>query len=384
MLSFKETFMQITTETLSSSYHQFMKHALKLWSTKAVDPQNNDFLEYLSFDGDVMPEQFRRGRVQARQIYTLALAAYHGHDDQEGHLLEVAQRVYHQGLSLYKHDGMLIFSRNVDSDIKDDHCFAYEQAFFLMAAATLYRVTDEQQYATDAEGIWQWLQANLYDETHDGFQVARSNEQQDPRQQNPHMHLFEATMVAMQFIDHQQWQPRSAWLFSLFEKYFWDAKEGCLREFFHQDWSYHQKTGDRLDPGHHFEWVWLLWQYEKLTKIDTQPYRIKLFDYGMGYGLNPNGFGKDEIYPKGKELRSTSRLWVQCELLKAYVAMGFYHQARVLLQKIFDSYFFQDIGTWYDQLDAQGENISDNSPTSTFYHIFIALHEAKVLFNKDM
>lgn len=377
-------FMQITTKTLSFSYHQFMKHALELWSNKAIDPQDGDFLEYLSFDGQVIFEQFRRGRVQARQIYTLAMAIDQGHDNQENHLLKTAQKAYSQGLPHYQYDNMLAFSRNVHDDAKDSHCFAYEQAFLIMAAAMLYQVTEEQKYADDAERIWQWLQANLYDETYDGFQVAQSKEKQDPRQQNPHMHLFEACMVAMQYIDQKQWQPRAAWLFGLFEKYFFDANEGCLREFFHYDWSYHQASGDRLDPGHHFEWVWLLWQYEKLTKTHTYSYRAKLFDYGVSYGLNPNGFGKDEIYPKGKELRSTSRLWVQCELLKAHMAMGFYHQGRILLQKIFDSYLFCDRGTWYDQLDEQGQNISDNSPASTFYHIFIALSEAKALINKGI
>lgn len=375
--------MQVEMERLFSSYNNFIKNSLDLWSGKAVDSQKGDFLEYLSFDGKIISEQFRRGRVQARQIFTLATAIYHGYDDKENHLLKTAETAYAQGLAHYKHNDMLIFSRNVNDDAKDTHCFAYEQAFLIMASAMLYRVTGEQKYADDAEHIWDWLVANLYDETRDGFQVAQSKDKQDPRQQNPHMHLFEACMVAMQAVDHQRWEPRATWLFGLFEKHFFDAKEGCLREFFHQDWSYHKEGGDKLDPGHHFEWVWLLWQYEKLTKTNTQDYRMKLFDYATCYGLNPNGFGKDEIYPKGEELRSTSRLWVQCELLKAHVAMGFYHQGRAVLQKMFDHYLHQDIGTWYDQLDQQGQNISDNSPTSTYYHIFIAFIEAKVLFEKS-
>ncbi len=366
-------------ENTKKLYQQFLNNALQLWTTKGIDSDRADFVEQLSFSGELISEDFRRGRVQARQIFTVARMLELGYAQNDDELKNILHNAYKKMQDDYCFQGALIFKKPLSANSIEPQLFAYEQAFFIMASVAMFRITNNKIYADYAEDSWQWLENNLLDTNHGGFYTSINKSPSEARQQNPHMHLFEACMFAMQSFNQQQWQSRSAWLFSLFEKYFWDAQENCLREFFYEDWQPHSETGDNLEPGHHFEWCWLLWQYEKLTNINTSDFREKLFAYGANYGLNDNGFGKDEMYSKGRELRSTSRLWVQCELLKAYVAMNKPAEALQLLEQMFAKYLHAQTGTWYDQLDVQGNNISKDSPASSFYHIFIALHEVKDL-----
>ena len=46
------------------------------------------------------------------------------------------------------------------------------------------------------------------------------------------------------------------------------------------------KAQSRLDPGHQFEWVWLLDRYTKLTGIPT-PERDTIFEFALAHGSDP-------------------------------------------------------------------------------------------------
>ncbi len=359
----------------------FFAKTLAVWSDAGVDPCDGDFVEALSVEGTPLLDMPRRGRTQARQVLTFAMAHAMG-DDPDGHLLDVAQRGYEVLKTKYMHlDGGLFMAVNPDGSVADAHRFAYELAFLLMAQGWLHRATGQKCYAEDAEGVWTWLESNLHDTEHDGFQIGLPDDRNDPRQQNPHMHLFEACLLNVANIGGKAWRQRMEWLLGLFQNHFYDADEGCLREFFQADWRRHESAGDRIDPGHHFEWTWLLGVYAKTTgEIPEQ--LLSLYEYGSRHGLSAHKLGWDEIYPRGSELRFTSRLWVQCEVLKGHLTLWnltgnrcFLAKADEMLELILEKYLVAETGCWHDQLDRNGAVISANSPASTLYHLYVAFAE---------
>ena len=362
----------------------FFAKALGVWSDAGVDPRDGDFVEALSVEGVPLLDMPRRGRTQARQVLTFAMAHAMG-DDPNGHLLDVAQRGYEVLKTKYTHrDGGLFMAVNSDGSVADAHRFAYEQAFVLMAQGWLHRATGQKCYAEDAEGVWTWLEANLRDTEHDGFLIGLPSDRNDPRQQNPHMHLFEASLLNAVNIGGNVWRKRVDWLFGLFQSHFYDADEGCLREFFKPDWQLHEDVGDRIEPGHHFEWTWLLGLYAKTTG-EMPEKLLRLYEYGCRFGLSAQKLGWDEIYPQGGELRFTSRLWVQCEVLKGHLTLwnqtgnqSFLDKADEILDLIVKRYLVSETGCWKDQLDASGAVISANSPASTLYHLYVAFAEYRL------
>lgn len=364
-------------QNLKKQAQDFLQKSLQVWSQNGVDVS---YVEALDFNAHPLSNMPRRGRVQARQILVFAMAHCLGFDGENKSYLKQTETLYPQIMKIYGIDGKLIFKKGKDK--VDEHLFAYEQAFLLMAQSWLYRATGNMQYLNEAEVLWGWLEDALLNQKYDGFNVGLPSDQDDPRQQNPHMHLFEASMVCFQNFKDPIWQGRADWLFNLFQNYFWNEDHHSLIEFFTPDWQIHPQSGKHIEPGHHFEWCWLLGEYQKLQPKNISVWQNNVFKRGIEIGLNENGFGRDETYLDGRECRSTSRLWVQCELLKAYLAMyhltndhQFKQKADKLLQDIFSSYFIADKGIWYDQLSPKGENISQDSPASTFYHILIALNE---------
>lgn len=207
--------------------------------------------------------------------------------------------------------------------------------------------------------------------------------------QNPHMHLFEALMVSYEHTDNPVWLERASTIYQLFHTHFMQSDH--LAEFFQADFSLNAETGTHIDPGHHYEWIWLLSHYQKLTGVDVKKTIDVLFHFAQQYGHNNNGLVKDEIYANGKPLRSTSRLWCQTEYLKACIALWERDPSDVrrvavsqAVEHIFVHYLNPALpGLWVDQLDSKGEPLNEDSPASSFYHLFLAFSELLRIANKD-
>ena len=255
----------------------------------------------------------------------------------------------------------------------------YDQAFYLMALSWLYRVTGKEAYREDAERLWAFIET-LRDPQHGGFQLSDAPPD-GQRQQNPHMHLFEACLLCAEQLDRASWLARADELYTLFQTRFLDTTTGpkpFLREFFTADWQPDPVTGGQLDPGHHYEWTWLLGRYVALSGAAV-PELPLLYAAARAWGTDRDGLAYDEILTGGRDLRSTKRLWVQCEVLKGHLAYQRWsgdaeglERARHTLRNIL-RYYLTPQGTWHDQLSRDRKNISPNSPSSTLYHLYLAL-----------
>ena len=357
----------------------YVETTLALWSSAGYDSRKSVFIEALDFDGAPLADLPRRGRVQARQVYVYALAHLFGYDP-SGQYLSLAEKTSNSVESIYRHaSGGWVFSADPHGNVLREDSYAYEQSFRIMSLAALSKATKNSVYASQAEDSWQWIESLRHD-AHGGFELGFPRPDADiPREQNPHMHLFEACLEAAP-LDSERWCARADEIYQLAVSRF-ISPEGALVEFFQDDWTPDPVTGADIQPGHHFEWVWLLTQYSKRSKAII-PAITTLYDNGIAWGLDADGLGVDEVRPGGEILRGTKRLWVQCEVLKGHLARYettreevYLSRAFQVLDGMFAHYLFEQSGAWYDQIDANNANISPNAPASSLYHVLVALNE---------
>jgi mannose-6-phosphate isomerase len=139
-----------------------------------------------------------------------------------------------------------------------------------------------------------------------------------------------------------------------------------------------------VEPGHHFEWTWLLLTYARLSKTEPPPLATALYEWSMRHGLDSSGCAVDEVYPDGSPRLPSRRLWPQTELIKANLALqeaGLEEKAAVRadqgLDRLHQLYLsVTPKGGWIDRYGADGAVSDARMPASTFYHVFCAIAEA--------
>lgn len=357
--------------------------ALPHWAARGFDAERGLFAEGLDETG-VPLWQPTRFRVQSRQIYVFSHAALLGWYDGG----KLAERCGQVGMRRFDDGrGRGVFSLNRDGAIDDESICCYEYAFALLAECWLFRLTGEARWQQQAERRYLSIEKRFADPHHGGFHSTWPPSA--PRSQNPHMHLFEALLVAAECIDDPRWQRRAGSLYRLFRHRF--LEPGLLREFFDEKLLPHHADSRLIDPGHHYEWCWLLARYRSLGKgwadepaggeIDEACEILTRFATRHGHG--PTGLVMDEVTDQGSVFRATSRLWCQTEHLKALLAVyerqgdaGMAHQIEGVVDQIFRYYITPALpGQWLDQVDEEGHAMAPHAPASTLYHLFVAFSE---------
>ncbi|MEM8988170.1 MAG: AGE family epimerase/isomerase [Pseudomonadota bacterium] len=354
--------------------------ALPFWAERGMDPVHGGFYERLNLDGTPDIDCARRVRVQARQIYVFAHAARLGWRGP-------AEQIVEAGFEFVTHrawcdDGGWAHMLSPQGAIADPTRDAYDHAFVLLAMAWAYRALGRHDPITWAERTLEFLDAEISDERHGGY--LEGLPPKTPRRQNPHMHLLEAMLALLEATGEDAYADRAHDLVDLFRRRFFDAKSGVLQEYFEADWSPVQgETGAIVEPGHHYEWVWLLWRYEQATGELMGDYMERLYDFAERAAVGPYGFALDAVTRDGAPAKATRRLWPQTEALKASLAMTASGRrdasARIdsLIDGIFDIYIRDDPpGAWTDVIDdVSGRPAVDHIPASIPYHIMSAFSE---------
>lgn len=345
--------------------------AVPFWATKARD-SNGLFFEYLDLEGQPVKEAIRRLRVQARQIYSYGLAHKLGWYDGADIVTQTWNSMLRYGFMPDEKDGF-IHLLNPDLTINNQRRDLYDHAFYLLSCAYARDIigNEANEIAHQILDILErWVSPN------GGF--IEGDPATFPRRQNPHMHLFEMAISWSQISNEPIWMKIADKIYDLFTTHFFDAETSTLREFFNDDWSLADgELGQTIEPGHMAEWVWLLWQYERLSGRDTSSYANAMYDrmmVGSDYFLN------DEEDISGNIVRETRRLWCQTELIKAHLAQaerGMKGGIHLALGSIdgFSAHYLNDNGTWNDQLNRCNAIVSTTIPTSTFYHIVCMIAE---------
>lgn len=345
--------------------HWLYGEVLPFWSKTGIDPSGLGAWEALSHDGAPLTERDKRIRVHPRQAYVFAKAAAHGHPE----YLPIAQSLLDYTIQhgMDKSSNQLIARTRPNGTTIGRPHELYDLAFVLLAIAALTEAGAPQPSAlARAQDALNQL------DTPSGWMRNLAGEQ--PQAQNPYMHLFEASTELLHATKDPVWGDVAARILKLFKTSFHRA-DGALLEFFDKDWA-PVKTGQRVEPGHIFEWVWLLDQHASVTNAKLETDLAQMF-FTACDSMTDLGLFCDTLEPHS----STSRLWPQCEALKAAIvlerrglSLPDHVTSDLMVERMFEHYFNTPVaGGWFDKLDATGTVISTDMPSSSLYHIYVAM-----------
>jgi mannose-6-phosphate isomerase len=355
--------------------------AYPLWSTAGVDPAGG-FHERLAQNGKPLVEP-RRSRVNPRQAYCFAMAPSLGWRGDAAGLIRHALDYF---VARYQRpDGLFRTLIAADGSSLDDRALLYDQAFALLAfnvaaAGGELRAERERQSFELHARVMKHMKR-----TGQGFESGVPASL--PLQSNPHMHLFEAALAGCEVCsDSSVWKPLSDEIAELALSKFVDSKTGALREFFDEQWNPAPGIPGRIvEPGHQYEWAWLLLRWGGTKNGRARDVALKLIEIGESHGVR-NGFATNSLLDDFSAHDAGARLWPQTERLKAaaiaarLTGEAKYFSMTVAAADRLQRYLDCPIrGLWYDRIDPQGNIVDEPAPASSFYHLVAAIAEISAL-----
>ena len=354
------------------------------WSERIVDPAGGYF-EGLNADGRPVRDMLRTVLVQARLTYVFSHAFCLGRAPQMRAAADHGFKQLQQwSLS---HGSGWAKSQSTDGTTGNSSRDTYDQAFVIFACAWHFRATGKPEAIAMAESAYEFLRTHVADQLHGGFFEEYPELGTLPRRQNPHMHLLEATLAMFASTAQQKWLHASSQLVALFKTRFFDQSSGSLGEFFNAEWSPCAGViGELREPGHQFEWVWLLAEFARLSgDDDVVGLSDQMFDFGQKFGLDNNeplyGLAFDAVNSTGKVTADSKLFWPQTEYIKACVARWERGDTRMdkevdaHLSRLRTHYFRADGANWRNQLTRRGNCLTEATPSRVLYHLFLAFAE---------
>ena len=361
-----------------------MDACFPLWSEAGVNKQL--FLERLDLFHKPVDSDLTRVRVQARQTYIFALAKrMNWNPERAQQLIDLGVNVLSSAAR--REDGLVGKLLASDTaELMDNTAVLYDLAFTLFALAEASRAgpTSPDAIKTSHE-ILSALDKHMKDTEHGGYAEILPRPQQ--RLQNPHMHLFEACLALNKADPAGDHLTRADEIHTLFLEKFTNDASGLLGERFKPDWSV--ETGDAhdiIEPGHQFEWVWLLHTYAKRTQTEPPAAMNVLYEFACRT-LDSDGRAMMEVRRDGTPVDASRRTWSQTEALKAHLAMAergdglAAARAIISFDVLMDEYLTPD-GGWIDHYDGEGQVIAKDMPASTGYHVALAFEELIRLYGE--
>jgi mannose/cellobiose epimerase-like protein (N-acyl-D-glucosamine 2-epimerase family) len=354
--------------------------ALPLWWERGFDRASQTFCERIRQDGSPDLDAPRRSRVQARQASVFAIAGDLGWDGPWREAVEAGARAVVD--RCLRNDGGVNHMLGPDGRAVDNRRDLYNTAFAIFGLAHAGRALKKTAHIAEAERLVNWLE-QTWALPQGGFQegdVAHA----PPRRQNPHMHLFEAFLALHAATNNPAHLARANAIANLFDSMLYDAASGTLPEYFGDAWQ--PLAGDKgriREPGHHFEWTWLLEQNRLTGGKDMSAAAKRLLAFGEQHGVDAaSGLIFDEVDTDGAPLKRVSRLWPHTERIKGNLAVWRRTNDNHALARALAAYdvlsMYLDTpvaGLWRDRREVGGDFVDEPAPASSFYHIILALKE---------
>ncbi len=348
-----------------------LEAALPLWWERGADRAG--FHELLALDGRPVEESPRRMRVQARQSYVYALAGRLGWS---GPWRQAAQHGLDALAARYRRaDGSYRTLVAADGSVLDDTAMLYDQAFVLLATATAGGLAAK----TEAETVLRLLSRHDAGGFVENAPLAF--------QSNPHMHLLEAALAWAEVDAAGPWNGLADGIVALCLARFIDPERRALREFFDARWQPAAgPEGGIVEPGHQFEWAWLLERWARLRGDGAAAAAARdLYRVGA-QGVDPaRGVAVDRL--SDAPAVTQARLWPQTERLKAALILsetadageraGYLADALAAAQALWRYLETPLAGLWRDKMLPDGSFVDEPAPASSLYHIACSIASLK-------
>lgn len=349
--------------------HWLVDEAYPRWASLGYDERRGGFHELLDAAGPVAAAP-RRARVQVRQIYCFARAAGFGW---RGDAARLVTRGWEYFFRHYRRpDGLFRTLVAADGSVLDDRAYLYDQAFVLLALAESRRYRGAAPDLDEATHSLMLAIHRHFRRSGPGF--AEEGATGPAPLPNPHMHLLEAAQNWIAVSGEARWRELAEEITTLALDRMIDPHSGALFE--------PAADADRhLEPGHQYEWAWLLLRGLRSTRERAAAAAARLVHAGEAHGLR-NGLVIMELREDFSPCDSTARLWSQTERLKAALALmqltkqrGYQTMAAGAIDMLLHYLRADAPGLWWDRLGAEGGPVPEPAPASTFYHLVCAIGE---------
>jgi len=351
--------------------------AYPLWSTHGMDLVRGGFHERLTMEGQPLAEA-RRARVQPRQAYAFAMAPALGWKGDAAHAVTHALDFF---FAKYRRpDGFFFTLADPEGAALDERVVLYDQAFALLALAESQRVLGPRpDYVKEAAGL-RTLIYRYFKRSNFGFDTGLPGRL--PLLSNPHMHLFEASLAWLAIDDDPAWRMLADEIASLALRNFVDPVSGALRETFDAQWRPFAGTaGQIVEPGHQFEWAWLLLRWSERGHPPARSVALRLIEVGEQHGVR-RGVAINSLLDDFSVKDGTARLWPQTERIKAALIAArltgearYWAMADAAVQGFRRFLDTRMTGLWHDRLTLENDFVNEPAPASSFYHIVAAIKE---------
>jgi len=205
-------------------------------------------------------------------------------------------------------------------------------------------------------------------------------------EQNPHMHLLEACLSAHRAMPDDALLDGASRIIGIFTERLLTPDGNKVLEHFDEEGRPSSENGDLIEPGHLYEWYWLLNEY---ARIADRPEYARLADPIMDWvearGRDARGGIYDLVDVRGRPVSERRRIWPVTEAIKAWVTRARIRRdaasrAALLtwIRFIMDRYFTGN-GGWHEYLSPALQADSDFMPASTPYHVAMAALEVEHL-----
>lgn len=367
----------------SARLHDWLiRDAYPLWWSIGADREGGGFFERIDAEGRPARGP-RRARVLGRQLYAFARAPELGWTGPA----EEAVRHGLEALPRFLREDGLVHARVDDAGAAlDAPVDLYDQAFVLFGLAhALPYAVDPTWVKRTAEALRRGLDAFA----HEGGGYEEALPRALPLKANPHMHLFEAAQAWLEAAPADPaWSRMADGLAELALNRFVDPATGAVHEFYDGDWNRLGGDAALVEPGHQFEWGWLLIRWGEATgRTDALGAGARLVAVGERHGLDEEGLTVGELTGDLTPRPFHARLWSQGERVKAWaqaamraadaearsLALGRMEDAAGTLELFLDA---TPPGAWRDRLGPDRSFVQEAAPASSLYHIVGAVEEA--------
>lgn len=289
--------------------------AAPFWLKNGIDWQHGGFYDALGFTSFENTATRKRLRTATRQIYVFSEASRMG-------FTEGSAAVEHGLAFLYGKakiaSGGYLSQFDLACQPQSQEQDTYDLAFVLFGLAHSYRLLRREREREEALLVLEYLSKKL---RHSIVGFLEGLPHSSPRRQNPHMHLLEASLAWLPFDKTGDFRRLADELVRIFEQHFLDRSSGAIGEYFDESLLRSPQVRGVVEPGHLFEWIWLLTQYQRATG-NPQSQLAQIYRFAHLFGKNPEtGLLFGELDIEGRALTSTVRLWPHAEWIRAELAI---------------------------------------------------------------
>jgi mannose/cellobiose epimerase-like protein (N-acyl-D-glucosamine 2-epimerase family) len=349
-------------------------YAYPLWSTRGVDPRTGAFVEALDQNAQPLAAP-RRARVHPRQIYAYAQAKTFGW---QGDAAAIIRRAMDQFIGCYRRrDEMFLAIVDENGEPLDERALLYDQAFALLGYAAAGVALDARApFEQRALELRHAIERHLGGE--DG--AYRTAENTVGYESNPHMHLLEAYMAWAEIGHDARWVEGVRRIIELALTRFIRKGSGALGESYLPTWQPTPGIAGRIiEPGHQFEWAWLLLRCERWYPAALRATALRLIEVGEQFGVH-HGVAINALHDDFTIQDPNARLWPQSERLKAALIAAhvtgearYWATAQTAAQSFLPYLNTSVLGLWWDMQLPSGKLLDSPAPASTFYHLVSAI-----------